>query len=117
MSAARRQDGFTLTEVLVAMLASVLGIAYRAPSAIVLAQLAGVLASELAIGGDGSADPASPHVIDREQAANSSFGRQRVPLVLSTEHRSYRAAVAADPRAGAAHLARLHEDKIAATPI
>ncbi len=90
---------------LLAMLADVLRIAYREPSAIVIAQLHGVFGSALAVGG--SSAERAPHVLDREQVAHSPFGRHRVPLVLSADHATYRAAAAADPRAGAAHLARL----------
>jgi molecular chaperone HtpG len=91
---------------LLALLSEVLAIAYRAPSAIVVAQLLGVFGSALAVGGN-AAELTAPHLLDRDQVAHSPFGRHRVPLVLSVDHPAYRAALAGDPRAGASLLARL----------
>jgi molecular chaperone HtpG len=92
---------------LVAMLNEVLAIAYRAPSEIVLAKLSGAYGTALAITGDPAADRTQPHVVDRDQAVHNPFGRQRLPLVISTEHPLYRGAFADDPRAGAVYLARV----------
>ena len=99
---ARTPEDEALLDVLGALLAA----AYRAPAAIVLAEVTGAAADRFVLGGDPER-AGEAHVVDRERAAHSPFARLRRPaLVLSAGHPWLRAARAADPRLAGSHLAR-----------
>ncbi len=76
---------------------------YRAPIAIVLAELQGLHRDVLAL----PCTAETAHVVDRRAAEVNPFGRRRRVLAVSERHPLYRAARASDPRAGAAMLARI----------
>jgi len=82
-------------------------VVHRAPAAIVIATVEGVLSERLAFCG---ADSAPPWVIDVDESRENPFALlRRRPLVLVAEHpvvRVARARAVTDPIAAASYLAR-----------
>jgi hypothetical protein len=93
--------------VLVDLLREFLVMVHRAPAAIVIATVEGVLSERLAFCG---ADSAPPWVIDVDESRENPFALlRRRPLVLVAEHavvRVARARAVTDPIAAASYLAR-----------
>ncbi len=90
-------------EALLAMMNELFALAHRAPAVVFAAELEGDLRSMLAVACEGN----QPQLIEHDQASKNPFGRRTQGLAISARHSYYRAALRADPRAGASLLVRV----------